>query len=112
MKVDDATYQLLNHGEIVSCELTPAGSNYTFLAKLNLGDSSGLAIYKPKDGEIPLWDFPSGTLYKRECAAYILSDILGWDFHSLYHYSGWPVRYWIGSTVYLPRYTEKLLHVR
>ena len=80
MKVDDATYQLLNHGEIVSCELTPAGSNYTFLAKLNLGDSSGLAIYKPKDGEIPLWDFPSGTLYKRECAAYILSDILEWDF--------------------------------
>ena len=31
-------------------------------------------------GEIPLWDFPTGTLYKREYAAYLLSRILGWDF--------------------------------
>ena len=29
------------------------------------------AIYKPRLGEIPLWDFPSGTLYKREiCGLY------------------------------------------
>ena len=80
MKVDETTYQLLHHGEIVSCELTPAGSNYTFLSKIDLGQENGLAIYKPRDGEVPLWDFPSGTLYKRECAAYLLSDILGWDF--------------------------------
>ncbi|MCI0844744.1 MAG: hypothetical protein J4N87_05265, partial [Chloroflexi bacterium] len=26
-----------------------------------------------------LWDFPSGTLYKREYAAYLLSEILGWN---------------------------------
>ena len=35
---------------------------------------------EPADGEVPLWDFPAGTLYKRECAAYLLSEILGWDF--------------------------------
>jgi len=28
---------------------------------------------------VPLWDFPNGTLYKREYAAYLLSQILGWD---------------------------------
>jgi uncharacterized repeat protein (TIGR03843 family) len=28
---------------------------------------------------VPLRDFPSGTLYKREVAAYVLSRELGWD---------------------------------
>lgn len=80
MSVDQSTQEFLLQAEILSCELTPAGSNYTFLAKLRLGDREGFAIYKPKDGEVPLWDFPPGTLYKRECAAYLLSEILGWDF--------------------------------
>ena len=71
---------LLCRGEFLSCELTPAGSNYTFLAELSLNGRSGHAIYKPRKGEIPLWDFPGGTLYKRECAAYLLSRILGWHF--------------------------------
>ena len=31
------------------------------------------AIYKPRRGERPLWDFPSGTLCQREVAAYELS---------------------------------------
>ena len=56
------------------------GSNYTFLVQVQSGEQTGLAIYKPRDGEAPLWDFPSGTLYKREYAAYLLSQILGWDF--------------------------------
>jgi len=74
-----STFAFLDQGEITSCELTPVGSNYTFLIHLQLGDLTGRAIYKPKDGEVPLWDFPSGTLYKRECAAYLLSEILDWD---------------------------------
>jgi uncharacterized repeat protein (TIGR03843 family) len=80
VKVDQSTYEFLLNAEILSCELTPTGSNYTFLSKLSLGERTGLAIYKPRDGEVPLWDFPPGTLYKRECAAYLLSEILGWDF--------------------------------
>ena len=32
----------------------------------------------PYRGERPLWDFPDG-LYKREVAAYELSEALGWD---------------------------------
>lgn len=71
---------LLRHGEILSCDLTRQGSNYTYLAEISLDDRYCLAIYKPRQGEWPLWDFPSGTLYKREYAAYLLSSILGWDF--------------------------------
>jgi len=78
LTLDQSTFELLTDGEILSCQLTPTGSNYTFLVQLHIGDKTGLAIYKPRDGESPLWDFPSGTLYKREYAAYLLSDVLGW----------------------------------
>jgi hypothetical protein len=57
-------------------------SNYTFLVRLresDEGDSEGmLAVYKPAQGESPLWDFPAGTLYRREVAAYLLARFLGW----------------------------------
>ena len=36
-----------------------------------------LAVYKPFKGERPLWDFPGG-LFRREVAAYQLSETLGW----------------------------------
>ena len=71
--------EIIRHGEIVSAQLTPLGSNYTFLVNISLDGKESLAIYKPRDGEAPLWDFPSGTLYKREYAAYLLSEVLGWD---------------------------------
>jgi uncharacterized repeat protein (TIGR03843 family) len=38
-----------------------------------------LAVYKPVDGEQPLWDFPSRTLHRREVAAFLTSAALGWD---------------------------------
>ena len=74
-----AVTDIIRHGEIVSYRLTPLGSNYTFVVKIELDGNEGHAIYKPKEGEAPLWDFPSGTLYKREYAAYLLSEILGWE---------------------------------
>jgi hypothetical protein len=52
-------------------------SNYTFLARLG-PDPELLAVYKPASGESPLWDFPTGTLYRREVAAYRLARALGW----------------------------------
>jgi len=55
----------------------PWSSNATFLVELTLDGATALAVYKPERGERPLWDFPSG-LYKREIAAYLLSDALGW----------------------------------
>ena len=36
-------------------------------------------VYKPQSGERTLWDFPTGTLYKRERATYVLSQLLGWE---------------------------------
>lgn len=36
-------------------------------------------IYKPRSGERPLWDFPDNTLHLRERAAYVVSEMLGWD---------------------------------
>lgn len=58
--------------------LMPNASNYTFLARCTAADSSVLAIYKPRRGEIPLWDFPDGTLHRREVAAFEVSRTLGW----------------------------------
>ena len=54
------------------------GSNYTFLVTLTRGDARLMAIYKPRIGERPLWDFPDGTLCNRETAAWLTSDALGW----------------------------------
>jgi uncharacterized repeat protein (TIGR03843 family) len=56
----------------------PDSSNATFLVACRRDDASVLAIYKPQRGERPLWDFPRG-LFKREIAAYHLSEALGWD---------------------------------
>ncbi len=47
--------------------------------RLEALDADGFAVYKPQAGEAPLWDFPDGTLYRREVAAYELSALLGWD---------------------------------
>lgn len=54
------------------------GSNYTFLVKIELEGLRLMAIYKPRMGERPLWDFPDGTLCNRETAAYLTSKALGW----------------------------------
>ena len=55
----------------------PWSSNATFLVTLSLGDEQRAAVYKPHRGERPLWDFPDG-LYRREVAAYEVSEALGW----------------------------------
>jgi hypothetical protein len=66
---------------IADCQLLPWGSNYTFAVMLEPAGAEPLvAVYKPRRGEVPLWDFPSGTLYKREYASYLFSRALGWYF--------------------------------
>jgi uncharacterized repeat protein (TIGR03843 family) len=42
------------------------------------GELEEHAIYKPRRGERPLWDFPDGTLCQREVAAFLVSEVLGW----------------------------------
>jgi uncharacterized repeat protein (TIGR03843 family) len=72
--------ELLTHGEITSCEHIPWGSNYTFCVALEIEGQSTLGVYKPRRGERPLWDFPDGTLYCREYAAFVVSQAVGWPF--------------------------------
>jgi hypothetical protein len=76
----DDPFPLLEQGTIGGIELIPWGSNYTFAALVTAEDGARCyAVYKPRRGEVPLRDFPNGTLYKREVAAYVLSRHLGWD---------------------------------
>ncbi|MEK9164232.1 MAG: hypothetical protein AAB342_02640, partial [Chloroflexota bacterium] len=58
--------------------LLPWSSNYTFLVHIEHEDLTVPAVYKPVRGERPLWDFPEGTLFKREVAAYVVGESLGW----------------------------------
>jgi uncharacterized repeat protein (TIGR03843 family) len=69
---------LLARGEIDPKGRMPRASNATFLVEVRLGDSTALAVYKPGRGERPLWDFPPG-LFRREVAAWELSEALGWS---------------------------------
>jgi hypothetical protein len=55
------------------------GSNYTFLVSVTHDKQEIPAVYKPKKGEQPLWDFPENTLAGREVAAYLVSEALGWE---------------------------------
>ena len=74
-------HELLTCARMVECEVIPWSSNYTFAARLVSDERPDcLAIYKPRRGEVPLYDFPDGTLYKRERAAYLTSRALGWGF--------------------------------
>jgi uncharacterized repeat protein (TIGR03843 family) len=75
---DAAVAMLLDHGEVEVLGRMPWSSNATYLCEVRCGDDVHRAIYKPRRGERPLWDFPSG-LDHREVAAYELSRALGWD---------------------------------
>ncbi len=70
----------LENGNVSPLGLIPIGSNYTFLVDVEYQGKTLKAIYKPEAGEQPLWDFPQGTLYQREYAAYALSELLQWHF--------------------------------
>jgi uncharacterized repeat protein (TIGR03843 family) len=72
------TAALLATGTLEVLGLLPGASNYTFLARVFDGDRAIHAVYKPRDGETPLWDFPEGTLCRREVAAHVLASALGW----------------------------------
>jgi uncharacterized repeat protein (TIGR03843 family) len=74
----DLRRQALQENDLKLLGLLPRSSNYTFLVRVDGGERDLLAVYKPRAGESPLWDFPQGTLCDREVAAYVLADALGW----------------------------------
>src|SRR5215510_833156 len=71
--------ELLAQGDLDVQGMLPWSSNYTLLVTVRNNGLQGLAVYKPRRGERPLWDFPRGTLCQREVAAYLLSEALGWS---------------------------------
>ena len=75
---DPAVPRVLATGELEVLGLLPNASNHTFLARVKSTEEELLAVYKPRRGEAPLWDFPEGTLCAREVAAYVVSRALGW----------------------------------
>ena len=69
--------ELLRVGELsVEGRLVDA-SNATLYCAVSADGVSAACVYKPVAGERPLWDFPDG-LYRREVAAFVLSEALGW----------------------------------
>jgi len=68
---------LLSRGTVTVKGRMPWASNVTLLAEVERDGTCVRAIYKPGRGERPLWDFPP-CLYKREEAAYLFSEALGW----------------------------------
>jgi hypothetical protein len=78
--VDKATIlNALQKGDLQLQGQFLSGSNYTFMAEVRLEGLTLTAVYKPLRGEQPLWDFPAGTLAKREVAAFELSELLKWE---------------------------------
>jgi uncharacterized repeat protein (TIGR03843 family) len=71
--------EAIKHGKLQLQGQFAHSSNYTFLVRVEDGERRFDAVYKPLRGERPLWDFPRGTLAKREVAAYIVSQALGWE---------------------------------
>lgn len=85
--------QLLQVGTLDVKGVLPWSSNYSFLVDICPNPAvqqtlphltpnilTGIrAVYKPRRGERPLWDFTQGTLCQRERAAFLVSQALGWD---------------------------------
>lgn len=67
----------LSEGEVDVVGRLPWSSNGTFLVTCTAEGAELAAVYKPLGGERALWDFPDG-LYRREAAAWVLSEALTW----------------------------------
>src|SRR6185436_20779337 len=68
----------LASGDLEVLGALPNSSNAALLVRCIDGQDSSIAVYKPMRGEAPLWDFPDGTLHRREVAAYVMARALGW----------------------------------
>ncbi|NJN65203.1 MAG: SCO1664 family protein [Chloroflexaceae bacterium] len=74
---DIRVLEALRYGDILVEGMLPYSSNFTLLAWVEHEGIGTHAVYKPRRGERPLWDFPQGTLCFREVAAYLVSEAVG-----------------------------------
>lgn len=71
--------ELLDAGDLEILGRVPHASNTTLVCEVTMGEAPPMqCVYKPVRGEMPLWDFPDGTLAGREVASYLISEALGW----------------------------------
>ncbi|HSH21257.1 MAG TPA: SCO1664 family protein [Candidatus Caenarcaniphilales bacterium] len=89
---DARALELLCRGSLELVGRLADATNATFFGRLTLADESldtaaigvheaprtAACVYKPVRGERPLDDFPDGTLARREYAAFLLSETIGW----------------------------------
>jgi uncharacterized repeat protein (TIGR03843 family) len=93
----DPVIEVLRDGEIEVVGRLVESSNNALLVRLEHRGADALAwepseasplaglgrgfyaVWKPTIGERPLFDFPIGTLTRREVAAYVVSDAIGWS---------------------------------
>ena len=69
---------LLTHGELTIEGRLVDASNLTLRCRVRWEGQEARCVYKPVEGERPLWDFPDHTLARREVAAYLVSEATGW----------------------------------
>ncbi|MBQ0829832.1 SCO1664 family protein [Streptomyces tagetis] len=75
---DAATVRLLAQGELTVRGRIRGASNAALYCTVSRDGREAACVYKPVAGERPLWDFPDGTLARREVAAYEVSEATGW----------------------------------
>ncbi|MFF8714818.1 SCO1664 family protein [Streptomyces sp. NPDC015184] len=77
-RADADRLALLAEGELTILGQVRGASNAVLYCTVARDGEEATCVYKPVAGEQPLWDFPDGTLARREVAAYELSEATGW----------------------------------
>ncbi|MFE9726275.1 SCO1664 family protein [Streptomyces sp. NPDC005794] len=75
---EDGVRTLLAEGELTVLGQVRGASNAVLYCTVTHEGEARPCVYKPVAGEQPLWDFPDGTLARREVAAYEISEATGW----------------------------------
>jgi uncharacterized repeat protein (TIGR03843 family) len=73
----DDVLTALRDGDLEVIGRLRGSSNNAMVVRVD-GRDDLLAVWKPTRGEQPLFDFPVGTLTRREVAAYLVSEAIGW----------------------------------
>ncbi|WP_306215469.1 SCO1664 family protein, partial [Actinoplanes sp. RD1] len=75
---EEQALELLSRGSLELEGRLVDASNTTLRAEITLDGLTRRCVYKPVQGERPLWDFPDGTLAGREISAFLVSQATGW----------------------------------
>jgi uncharacterized repeat protein (TIGR03843 family) len=79
LPTDPGALELVQRGRIEVTGRLVDASNATLFGTISRHGVQANCVYKPINGERPLWDFPDGTLAGREVATYLVSNAAGFD---------------------------------